>query len=214
MRPCMRLFRVYRTGFRLKMNELPLPFSDGFFDAIYHVQVFSLCKDLNRMCQELFRLLKPGGKFGCLDWILLPDYDPNNPKHRQLMNEVKPLVGAIGSPREIDYIRALQDAGFIVTISKNLSIDGLQAPLIEKADVHFNKVAKAVRYLTRCKMLPSHFKVLLDRLTQGGKAFVSVATRYHKLLHSGSKTIVKSDCFFIEYTKSSNFVCPSFARFL
>lgn len=154
------------------LNDLPLPFTNGFFDAIYHVQVFSLCKDLSLMCQELFRLLKPGGKFGCLDWILLPDYDPNNQKHRQLMNEVKPLVGAIGSPRETDYIRALQDAGFKVIVSKNLSIDGLQAPLIEKADVHFNKVSKTIKHLTKCKMLPSHFKVLLDRLTQGGKAFV------------------------------------------
>ncbi len=155
------------------MNDIPFAFPDSTFDAVYHVQVFSLSKDLEKLLQEIYRILKPGGKFGCLDWISLPQYDPSNEEHQELMKAVKSLVGAIGTPTEQEYVTMLRNAGFTVTTSTNLSIDGLQAPLIEKVDQYFNSVFSFIRGAVKCKVLPKHFFDLLERLTKGGKAFVT-----------------------------------------
>jgi Methylase involved in ubiquinone/menaquinone biosynthesis len=154
------------------LNELPLPFPDASFDAVYEVGVFTYSKDLKKLFQEIRRILKPGGKFAALDWIRLPNFDPSNPHHADLMRRIKPLVGAIGTPSLEEFSGSLQEAGFQLLANENASIDGLQAPLIENADQFFSRVTKGVELLVRCKVLPAHFKTLFDRLTKDGEAFV------------------------------------------
>lgn len=154
------------------LNEHPFPFADNSFDAIYQIQVFSLSKNLEKLFKELYRILKPGAKLACLDWVRLQKYNANNPHHANLMKRIKPLIGAIGTPSAEEYVRLLKKAGFEIVISQNASIDGLQAPLIENADKFFTKVTKLIQFLVRWKVLPKHFKALFDRLTKDGEAFV------------------------------------------
>lgn len=154
------------------LNEIPFPFPDNHFDAIYHIQVFSLSKDLLKMFKELHRMMKPGGRFGCLDWVRLPKFNPKDPYHAELMKRIKPLIGAIGTPSIDEYAGFLKEAGFEVLINENASIDGLQAPLIDQADVYFTRLTKLVRFFVKYKILPAHFNLLLDRLTKDGQAFV------------------------------------------
>lgn len=154
------------------LNDLPLPFPDESFDAVYHVQVFSLSKDLAKLLKDVHRVLKPGGKFACLDWVCLDKYSPNDPHHVDLMRRIKPLIGAIGTPTAKEYTDLLRNAGFTVLIDENASIDGLQAPLIEKADKFYKRAAKIISGLVKCKLLPSHFQAMFDRLTKDGEAFV------------------------------------------
>lgn len=154
------------------INELPLPFPDKSFDFAYQVQVFSLSKDLTRLLSDIHRILKPGGKFACLDWVRLPAYDEKNPQHADLMRRIKPLIGAIGTPSIEGYAKALEKAGFKVLINENASLDGLQAPLIENADKFFTGLTRWVHRLVKWKLLPSHFRLLFDRLTQDGQAFI------------------------------------------
>jgi sterol 24-C-methyltransferase len=154
------------------MNDLPLPFPDNAFDAVYHIQAFSYAKDLEKLFNDIFRLLKKGARFACLDWVTLPAYDQKNPHHASLMKRIKPLIGAIGSPTQVQYVGLLQKAGFEIVTAENASIDGLQAPLIEDADRFFTRVATLIQLLVRCKALPTHFKLLFDRLTKDGEAFI------------------------------------------
>jgi sterol 24-C-methyltransferase len=60
----------------LRFLWAPFDFPDGHFDAIYHVQVFSLSRDLGALFRDLARLLRPGGTFACLDWVVKGVYDP------------------------------------------------------------------------------------------------------------------------------------------
>jgi sterol 24-C-methyltransferase len=154
------------------LNDLPLPFPDASFDAVYEVGVFTYSKDLKKLFQEIRRILKPGGKFAALDWIRLPNFDPSNSHHADLMRRIKPLVGAIGTPSVEEFSGSLQEVGFQLLANENASIDGLQAPLIENADQFFSRVTKGVELLVQCKILPAHFKTLFDRLTKDGEAFV------------------------------------------
>lgn len=150
----------------------PLPFPDQSLDAVYHIQVFSLSKNLPKLFKEIHRVLKPGGRFAGLDWFTLDKYDPKNPEHDALMKRIKPLIGAIGTPSIPDFVNVMKKAGFDVLVNENASIDGLQAPLIENADKFFTGVTKLINGLVKSKVLPKHFKVLFDRLTKDGQAFI------------------------------------------
>jgi sterol 24-C-methyltransferase len=154
------------------MNDLPLPCASNSLDGVYHVQVFSLSKNLELIFKDIHRMLKPGGKVACLDWMRLPNYNPKNPEHLSLMRRIKPLVGAIGTPSVEEYTAAIKKAGLEVLINENASIDGLQAPLIENADKFYTRVNTIINALVKCKILPKHFKAMFDRLTQDGEAFV------------------------------------------
>lgn len=161
------------TTFKIAdLNELPLPFADASLDAVYHVQVFSLSKDLEKLCRDIYRILKPGARLACLDWVRLDDYDHKNLEHVDLMRRIKPLVGAIGTPSIDEYTRAIKNAGFDILENQNASIDGLQAPLIENADRFYTRLGRILRFCVACKILPRHFKELFDRLTKDGEAFV------------------------------------------
>lgn len=154
------------------INELPLPFADNSLDAVYQIQVFSLSKDLEKLFKDIYRILKPGAKFACLDWVHLAKYDSKNPEHAELMKRIKPLIGAIGTPSAEQYVNLLKRAGFDIIIDENASIDGLQAPLIENADKFFTRIHALIKLAVKVKILPKHFKALFDRLTKDGQAFI------------------------------------------
>lgn len=154
------------------LNDLPLPFADGSLDAVYHVQVFSLSKNLEKLFADIYRVLKPGGRLGCLDWFKLDKYDDKNPEHIHLMKQIKPLIGAIGTPSIEEYVNAMKKAGFKILINENASINGLQSPLIENADKFYTRMGRLIKILVKCKLMPRHFQALFDRLSAGGDDFV------------------------------------------
>lgn len=154
------------------LNET-LPFPDNSFDSVYEIQaVFSLAKDPVKVFSEIHRVLKPGGKFGSLEWVRLDQYDPKNTHHVDLMKRIKPLIGAIGTLSIDEAVKYLEEAGFEIVTNENASINGLQAPLIQKADKFFTRMTRLLKGLVRVKILPGHFETLFDRLTKDGQAFV------------------------------------------
>jgi sterol 24-C-methyltransferase len=155
-------------------NDLPLPFADHQFDAFYQIQALSLCKDLKALFKEIYRVLRPGARISLLDWVSLPGYDPNNTEHVELMRRVKPLIGAVGTPTPEIFEEALEEAGFVVVKSENASLDGLQAPLIDKVDIYFRAVRQLILAGVKLRMLPHHFKTLINRLCLDGEAFVKM----------------------------------------
>lgn len=155
-------------------NSLPLPFASNSFDAFYQIQALSLCKDLGQLFRELYRVLKPGAKISFLDWVSLPGYDPTNSEHLELMRRVKPLIGAVGTPTPGIFEKELRDAGFVVLKSENASVGGLQAPLIDRVDGYFRAMRQIILGLVKMRVLPAHFKTLINRLCMDGQAFVKM----------------------------------------
>jgi sterol 24-C-methyltransferase len=174
------------------LNDIPLPFASNSFDAVYQIQAFSYARRLEALFSDLHRVLKPGAKLACLDWVRLPKYDATNRQHADLMRRIKPLIGAIGTPSAEEYVHFLKRAGFKICISENPSVDGLQAPLIQNADQFFTRAARFVGLLVRMKVLPAHFRLLFDRLTKDGQAFIEadrqrlVTTSYYIVAHKES----------------------------
>lgn len=167
------------------VNDIPFPFPDSSFDSAYEIQVLSYSKDLDKLFKELYRVLKPGAKLSILDWVSLPNYDPNNPYHRDLMKRIKPLIGAIGTPTPKEYETALQKAGFKVLLSEEPSVDHNQDALVDNASNQYSNISKLIHFLRRIKVIPEHFITIFDRLTQDGEALFEaeekglVTTSYH-----------------------------------
>lgn len=151
-------------------NDLPFPFADNSFDSIYEIQVLSLCRDLDKLFHELYRMIKPGGKVSLLEWVRLASYDETNPHHLDLMKKIKPLVGAIGTPSPEEYESALKNAGFEILKSADPSVNKSQGPLISKAGKYFNKLFPFINFLVKIKILPKHFTSLFERLSRDTEA--------------------------------------------
>ncbi len=167
------------------MNDLPLPFKSESFDAIYQIQAFSYSKDIPKLLDELYRILKPGGRISGLDWMTLENYDSKNKEHVELINQIKPLLGAIGTPNKAGFKQDFLKAGFKIIVAETPSVDEIEGPLIEKASKHFTLVNKIITGLVKVKILPKHFKTLLDRLNHNADKFIEVdkmklaTTNYH-----------------------------------
>jgi sterol 24-C-methyltransferase len=161
-----------RLTFRIANYNNPLPFQNEFFDAIYQVQVFTYAKDRDALFKELYRVMVPGAKLSILDWFKLDNYDPSNPHHLDIMNRVKPLIGAVNTISPQEMCMDLEKAGFKIVMNENASINGFQYPLIERADNFFKFLTLMINSLVCLRILPRHFKVLFDRLTKDGEAFV------------------------------------------
>jgi sterol 24-C-methyltransferase len=154
------------------VNSLPFPFPDEMFDGVYHVQVFSYSRDLPKLFKELYRLIKPGGRFACLDYVLKQGFDHKNPHHLDLLRKTKPLLGAIGSPSVDEYAGGLTRAGFEVLVSEDASLGGHQAPLIDQAHGWYTTVGSWIQSLVKWHLIPAHSQKLFERLSNGGDAFI------------------------------------------
>lgn len=121
------------------------------------------------------------------------------------MRAIKPLIGAVGTPTPQSMIDALKSAGFRMIRHDNASIDGLQSPLIERADGYFRTTRFALLSFVRVGLLPTHFRTLFNRLTQDCDAFIEadrarlITTSYHWLAEkpksgspASSETAVRS----------------------
>lgn len=150
----------------------PLPFDDETFDALYQVQVLTYTIDAVKLFKEMYRVLKPGGKLSFLDYVQLPAFNSSDAKHLELLRKVKPVLGAVWTPKPSDFTEALEKAGFQILSSEDASVGKHQYPLIEKAETFFVATRWLLSALTKVHVVPSHLLTLFERLTKDGEAFV------------------------------------------
>jgi sterol 24-C-methyltransferase len=91
----------------------PLDFGDNMFDAIYNVQALTYATDLEFTFKEVFRVLKPGGKFVSNDVAALDNYDRENDDHKLMIQHTRELTAFGGFWHHKYWEDAFKNAGFV-----------------------------------------------------------------------------------------------------
>ncbi|MYF00656.1 MAG: methyltransferase domain-containing protein [Gammaproteobacteria bacterium] len=68
----------------LHANFLDLPCADDHFDVVYSIEAVCHSPDRLQAFREIFRTLKPGGKFVIFDWVLTDLYEDANARHQDV----------------------------------------------------------------------------------------------------------------------------------
>jgi SAM-dependent methyltransferase len=87
------------------IEEMPLP--DNQFDVVISNCVLNLVPDKQKAFSEIFRVIKPGGRFCVSDVVLLGDLPQN------LQKDAEMYAGCVsGASRIDDYLEIVHQAGF------------------------------------------------------------------------------------------------------
>eukprot|EP00891_Asterochloris_glomerata_P000788 jgi/Astpho2/788/e_gw1.00016.125.1_t len=124
-------------------NFLKMPFNSSSYDAAYAIEATCHADKLEEVYGEVFRVLKPGGLFASYEWVSTKLYDPNNPEHVRIMDEIN---YGNGLPEMRTYKEAEQagkNAGFDLVMSYDIAtaspVSGPWYGRLEKIPISFNK---------------------------------------------------------------------------
>ena len=100
-----------------------IPAEEESFDAAYHVEALAHAPDKTAVYAEIFRVLRPGAVFAGYDWCVTPEYDGENPEHRELRQRIEygnALPEIASFP---DVTDGLRTAGFELIEARNRAED-------------------------------------------------------------------------------------------
>eukprot|EP00324_Dicrateria_rotunda_P007505 CAMPEP_0206177964 /NCGR_PEP_ID=MMETSP1474-20131121/62791_1 /ASSEMBLY_ACC=CAM_ASM_001110 /TAXON_ID=97495 /ORGANISM="Imantonia sp., Strain RCC918" /LENGTH=352 /DNA_ID=CAMNT_0053590103 /DNA_START=30 /DNA_END=1088 /DNA_ORIENTATION=- len=100
-----------------------LPFPDGHFDACYSIEACCHSPDKRDVYREIYRCLKPGGKFISYEWCLTDKYDANNPAHVKAKKQIEEGDGLPDMTDCLECDKALVEVGFNMVESRDTALD-------------------------------------------------------------------------------------------
>ena len=152
----------------------PLAYESESFDGCYSIQAvwpFFKKEELDAHAQEMYRVLKPGARYACSEYLLTPSFDWDNIEHTTLHKSYLPTLAATQSMYPADVCEALQRAGFEVLLSAPSKKPAW--PLCEqKRDLILN-ARKVIRALEKVRLMPSWVEESLHLLQAGGEAWTT-----------------------------------------
>lgn len=96
-------------------------FPNESFDVVYAIEATVHALSLASVHAEIFRVLKPGGRFGEYEWVMLANnFDANNPRHIYLRHGLKRGNGIACVRTSAEAKHALHSAGFVLERSEEL----------------------------------------------------------------------------------------------
>lgn len=161
-----------RLHFAFGDHHKPLAYPSETFDGCYSFQAvwpFFKKHELDAHAQEMARVLKPGARYACSEYLLTPHFDWNDPEHVALHKLFLPTLAATQSMYPADVCAALERAGFTIILSAPSK--GPAWPICEqKRDLILNG-RKVVRALEAVGAMPAWVEESLDLLQRGGQAW-------------------------------------------
>ena len=96
----------------VKGDFMQMSFPENTFDAVYSIEATVHAPDLQGVYEQIFRVLKPGGKFAVLEWLMTDRYDNQNPDHRACRLGIEQGDGISNMVTVSEGLAAFQAAGF------------------------------------------------------------------------------------------------------
>lgn len=98
----------------IKGDFTNMPIPDATFDAVFSVEATVHAPKLEMVYGEIYRVLKPGGRFACYEWCVTDKYDENDMTHRRIIHGIEEgnSISKLYSTREC--LAAAKSVGFKV----------------------------------------------------------------------------------------------------
>ena len=161
-----------RLHFKVGNHHDPLDYESEAFDGCYSFQAvwpFFKKDELDACAKEMYRVLKPGSRYACSEYLLTPHFDWHNEEHVALHKTYLPTLAATQSMYPADVCAALERAGFTSLLSAPSKSEAW--PLCEQKRDLIHRGRKVVRVLEAIRVLPPWVEESLDLLQKGGQAW-------------------------------------------
>ena len=161
-----------RLHFKVGNHHEPLDYDSETFDGCFSFQAvwpFFKKDELHAHSGEMFRVLKPGARYACSEYLLTPHFDWDDEEHVRLHRAYLPTLAATQSMYPADVCAALEEAGFAVVISAPSKRPAW--PICEQKRDLILAARKVIRALEAIRLLPPWVEESLDLLQSGGQAW-------------------------------------------
>jgi sterol 24-C-methyltransferase len=161
-----------RLHFKYGNHHEPLAYESEFFDGCFSFQAvwpFFKKDELDAHAKEMYRVLKPGARYACSEYLLSPYFDWNNEEHVKLHKTYLPTLAATQSMYPADVCAALERAGFKILVSAPSKSEAW--PICEQKRDLILIVRKIIRGLEKIRLMPAWVEESLDLLQKGGQAW-------------------------------------------
>jgi sterol 24-C-methyltransferase len=161
-----------RLHFKLGNHHEPLEYEAKTFDGCFSFQAvwpFFKKDELDAHAVEMARVLKPGARYACSEYLLTPYFDWDNEEHVRLHKLFLPTLAATQSMYPADVCAALERAGFKILVSAPSKSEAW--PLCEQKRDLIMMGRKVIRGLETVGILPAWVEESLDLLQKGGQAW-------------------------------------------
>jgi len=101
--------------------ELDQKFAEGTFDAAYAIEATCHAPDLSEVYGQIYKVLKPGGRFVTYEWVATDLWDKGNPVHVKIMDEINKGNGLPDMRTRKEAEAAAEKAGFKIVSSIDLA---------------------------------------------------------------------------------------------
>jgi sterol 24-C-methyltransferase len=158
--------------FKIGDHHQPLEYESNAFDGCFSFQAvwpFFKKEELDAHASEMFRVLKPGARYACSEYLLTPHFDWGNAEHVALHKLFLPTLAATQSMYPADVCAALEGAGFNILLSAPSKSEAW--PLCEQKRDLIHRGRKVIRALEAIRVVPPWVEESLDLLQKGGQAW-------------------------------------------
>lgn len=161
-----------RLHFKVGDHHEPLAYDSEAFDGCFSFQAvwpFFKKEELDDHAAEMFRVLKPGARYACSEYLLTPHFDWDDEEHVRLHQAYLPTLAATQSMYPADVCAALERAGFEVLTSAPSKRPAW--PICEQKRDLILRGRQVVRALEAVKVMPPWVEESLALLQSGGQAW-------------------------------------------
>lgn len=104
-----------------KSDFMHLEYKDNHFDCAYAIEATCHAPDKVACFAEVMRVVKPGGLFGCYEWVMTSKYDPKNARQRAIKEGIEVGNGLPDIATIPHVLESLKKAGWEVIESFEMS---------------------------------------------------------------------------------------------
>ena len=161
-----------RLHFKFGDHHQPLDYESESFDGCFSFQAvwpFFKKEELDAHAREMYRVLKPGSRYACSEYLLTPHFDWGNEEHVALHELFLPTLAATHSRYPDEVCAALERAGFQVLVSAPSKSEAW--PICEQKRALILRGLRVVSGLAAVGIAPAWLEEALDLLQKGGHAW-------------------------------------------